>query len=253
MNTGFSKRNRGQGDQFAAVRVHGFRDSSCGRSRNDELFASLGDRPEILGLEAGAADQRAVDLVEAEDLGGVLRVDRTAVKDARASGNLTADRAMHAGHVGERWGPPGADRPDRLVGNDETRGVGALRHGAGELAEDNRLLPSGLTLGARLADAEDRDKPGPPRAADLGADFGIALAVPVAALGMAENDVCAAGILQHLGADISGEGALLRGGAILAAQRDNTAAERGADRRDKGRRRTNEKIAIRRSGRRARG
>src|SRR5438132_10524083 len=38
-------------------------------------LAGLGDRPEILGLEAGAADERAVDVAVRQDLGGVLRID----------------------------------------------------------------------------------------------------------------------------------------------------------------------------------
>src|SRR5207247_247680 len=54
--------------------------------------ASLGDCPEILGLQAGTADQRAVDLAVRQDLGGVLRVDRAAVEDPRPGGNTDTDR-----------------------------------------------------------------------------------------------------------------------------------------------------------------
>ena len=45
-----------------------------------------GNRPEIVGIEAGAADQRAVDLGQAENRGGVIRIDRSAIEDPGARG-----------------------------------------------------------------------------------------------------------------------------------------------------------------------
>src|SRR5437588_10295710 len=71
-------------------------------------LAGLGDRPEILGLEAGAADQRAVDFAVRQDLGGVLRVDRPSVEDPRAGGETGTDRRMHFGDIRRRPGQPGA-------------------------------------------------------------------------------------------------------------------------------------------------
>src|SRR5436190_14136451 len=75
--------------------------------------ACLGNGPEIFGFEAGAADERAIDLVERQDFAGVLRVDRAAVEDPRAGGNAGADRGVHFADVGHRRSQPGTDRPDR--------------------------------------------------------------------------------------------------------------------------------------------
>ncbi len=55
--------------------------------------------------------------------------------------------------------------------------------------------------------------------------------------------MAAAGVLQHLGADAAGEGALGLGVAILPAERDTAARERLAERRDQGRRRTHQQVA----------
>ena len=44
------------------------------------------NRREGVGVEGGAADERAVDVGLGEQLGGVLRLDRAAVEDARRRG-----------------------------------------------------------------------------------------------------------------------------------------------------------------------
>ena len=60
------------------------------------------DRHEIRGLQAGAADQRAIDVGNRENLAGVRGFDRAAVEDsdmrariAVALEKLRADRGMH--------------------------------------------------------------------------------------------------------------------------------------------------------------
>src|SRR6478672_6574805 len=89
----------------------------------------LDDLGEGVGLEAGAADQGTVDLPAAEQLGGVVGLDRAAVEDAQLLGCAAAladdvanegDRLL--GLLGRR-GAAGADRPDRLVGDDDARPV----------------------------------------------------------------------------------------------------------------------------------
>src|SRR5207302_3413514 len=117
---------------------------------------ALRNRPEIVGVEARAANERAIDLGETEDRGGVLRVDRAAVKDARPQRYAAADLGVHRGDVIDRAELPGAYRPDRLVGNDERGRGGGVRDRAGELRRhDFDFLPS-LTLPLRFADAPDR-------------------------------------------------------------------------------------------------
>jgi peptidyl-prolyl cis-trans isomerase D len=205
--------------------------------------AAAGDGPEIVGDEAGAADEGAVDLGEAKDLGGVFRVDRAAVKDARRRRQAAADRPVHRRDVATGRGAAGADRPDRLVGDDEAVERRAIRQRALELAGNGCDRVPGVALGQRLADAEDRHEADALRREDLGADLGIGLAVPPATLGMSEDDIGAAGIGQHFGADVAGIGALRLGMAVLAAERDAAAGEHGMDGGKQCRRRAEEKLA----------
>ena len=121
------------------------------------------------------------------------------------------------------------------------------------MSRDNRLRKSRFALGPSLADAEDGDQPGAPSGGYFCADGGVGLAAAVAALGMAEDDVTATRIPEHLGANVAGIGPLLRGGAVLAAERDAAAAERIAHPGNQRRRRTDQQIAVERRGLRSRG
>src|SRR5580704_14498500 len=205
--------------------------------------AGLGDRPEILDLEAGAANERAVDFATRQDLGGVLRVDRAAVEDARAGGDAGANRRVYLEDVGGRRGQPRADRPDRLIGDDQLVGGGPVRQRAGELRGNDGQRAASLALEAGLANTDDRNEPGAPAGYGLDVDLGIGFAAGMAALRMADDYMAAAGVLQHLGADAAGEGALGLGVAILAAEHDAAARERLADRRNQRRRRAHEQVA----------
>ena len=53
------------------------------------------------------------------------------------AGMRRADRVVHLGDVVGRRRQAGADRPDRLVGDDQPRGVGAVGQRAGELRRDD--------------------------------------------------------------------------------------------------------------------
>src|SRR5205814_10181809 len=100
---------------------------------------------------------------------------------------------------------------------------------AADLNLNDRHRPAPLTLGAGLTDADDRDETSAPCCQRLGPNIGIGLATGVAALGMADDRMAATGILQHLGADTAGEGALRLGMTVLSAQRNIAAGERLAD------------------------
>src|SRR6202035_1759879 len=113
-----------------------------------------------------------------------------------------------------------ADRPDRLIGDDQLAGIGAVGQRPGQLAGDERRGAARLALGAGLADADDRDAPGAPGRQCLGPDIGVGFAAGVAALGMADDGMATAGIPEHLGADIAGESSLGLGMAILASEPD---------------------------------
>ena len=60
-------------------------------------------RTKVVGLEAGSADQRAVDVGLLDELGGVARGDAPAVLDA-----------IPVGHAGQPFRQQPADAADRL-------------------------------------------------------------------------------------------------------------------------------------------
>src|SRR6185437_14228173 len=68
----------------------------------------------------------------------------------------------------------------------------------------------------------------PARRRRLGADRLVAFAMIAAPLRVADDDVAAPGILQHLGAEIAGMRALRRRMAILAAEQDVRSGDRFA-------------------------
>src|SRR5829696_5901158 len=85
----------------------------------------LYDRREVLRIETGTADQGPVDVGLAQQLGCVAGLDRAAVEDPHAVG-LRPALAQDVADVGDRLlrllrgrGATGADRPDRLVGDDD--------------------------------------------------------------------------------------------------------------------------------------
>ena len=87
--------------------------------------ARLVDGPEACRIQARPADQHAGDARHGHDLAGIVGLDRAAVEDraparrSSASAPGAADRGVARGDVGRAARPAGADRPDRLVGDDE--------------------------------------------------------------------------------------------------------------------------------------
>src|SRR5438045_845296 len=87
----------------------------------------LDDGGEIGSLQAGAADEGAIDLLLAQQLGGVVGLHTAAVLDPdglrRSRSEATGDRVSD--HTADtvcfvcRADFAGADGPDRLVGQDE--------------------------------------------------------------------------------------------------------------------------------------
>ena len=127
---------------------------------------------------------------------------------------------MRFGNVGGGRRKAGADGPDRLVGDHGiVRGRGR-RHRAGDLARQDVECRAELALGPGLADADDGDDAGAPCGFRLGAHDGVGLAVVGAALGVADDDMRGAGVLQHLGRDVAGVRAALLRVAVLAADLD---------------------------------
>ena len=71
-------------------------------------------------------------------------------------------------------------------------------------------------VGLGLTDTDHDIEAGVQSSARFGTHQGIIFAMAMAPLGMAEKSKAAAGIDQHAGTDISGEGAFAFNGAILA-------------------------------------
>src|SRR5690606_10569378 len=116
--------------------------SAAGASPRPSAAVRGGDDPqEVGGLEAGAADQPAIDIVDGHYAGRVVWLHRAAKKQPDAGARVTEALSQHAakcvvhlGYVRLRRRPPGSDRPDGLVGDDGVGGGRALRQRGRELA-----------------------------------------------------------------------------------------------------------------------
>jgi len=89
-------------------------------------IAHGGDAEEVVGLEAGTADQGTVNVSLGHQALDVIRLDTAAIEDAHGIGRrLTeqacqqaADEGVHLLRLGVAGGLSGTNRPDRLVGDD---------------------------------------------------------------------------------------------------------------------------------------
>src|SRR5580704_6843517 len=225
------------------------RAAGLGAGGKGRLAVNRCNRQELVSLEAGAADQRAVDIVDAEQLLGIRRLDGAAVENPNALPGIAitgakplADEAVHVENIVLGRRHAGADRPDRLIGDDEIRKP--IRQRAVELRAHDRLGLAGIAFGARLADTDDGEEAGAARRQRLGAHHGIGLAVIVPALGMADDDGAGAGIFEHFGGDIARIGAGRLGVAVLAADGDARTARRLGKARHQRSRRTYYKVGT---------
>src|SRR5919112_2617361 len=144
-----------------------------------QVLAVPADARELLRLQAGAADEGAVDVLLRHDRGDVRRLDRAAVqhpdgvRDVTAPplGEPRADRRAHLLRIvrcGHLAGPNG---PHRLVRDDERASLllAQALQGAVQLGEDVRNVLAGLADLQPLTDAEDRRQAVPVRRLHLGA------------------------------------------------------------------------------------
>ena len=98
----------------------------------------------------------------------------------------------------------GADRPDRLVGDDEV--VLGLEHP--HLPAEDVLGLARLALGLGLADARDDGQARVQRCTRSPRDAFVRLAEELAALRVADDGAVHAQLAEHLRRDLAGEGAL---------------------------------------------
>ena len=161
------------------------------------LAATFSDRPKILGLEAGAADQAAVNIGQRDKLAGIVGFHGTAVQDtdtggllaAQGLGKAVADQCVDFLNliIGRRT--TGADGPHRFIGNHRVGGVRRIRKRPGQLPFDDVESFSAVALLFRFAEADNgREAAG---LCDFG--FGLDLLIGFAVIGtafrVADNDV----------------------------------------------------------------
>src|SRR5205807_1406172 len=133
-----------------------------------------------------------------------------------------ADVRVRLGGLRRRRVPARADRPDRLVGDDEARNLIAgepVEPNLDLTIEDGERLVA-LALVERLADADDRNELGAERGGDLAVHELVGLVEISAPLGMADDHVFGPRLLEHRRADFAGERALALPMQILRGNRD---------------------------------
>src|SRR6185312_14695939 len=164
------------------------------RSRNG-LGASLRDREEVRGFQAGAADQRAVDVDNRHQFRRVRRLDGTAIEDphpgplpleARHEG--IPDKAMNLLDILSSRRQSGADRPDRLIGDHQIGRRRAVGQRSPELAAADIQRLAAVALMPGLADADDGDTARAPNRFRLLPHQRVAFAMIGAPLGMSDDD-----------------------------------------------------------------
>ena len=144
---------------------------------------------------------------------------------AELAAQQCANMAVHLAHLRGRRGAPAADGPDRLVGNDDLA-FRRLGQGPGYLGlpTTDRAWPASRSASVSPTQTIGTKPCGQGRVG-LGAHQSTALPVIAAPLGVAENDVTAAGVRQHGRGDIARMRARLGRVAVLGAQLNRTAGQ----------------------------
>src|SRR6266508_239282 len=188
-------------------------------SRGRRHLREPADLGELLRLDAGAADQGAVDVRLVHDVGDVGCLDRAAVEDAHPVGQVrrigvplrhpAAERAdALLGIFGARR-LARTDRPDRLVRDDDLVHLhrGEPVEGRVELRHRVRDVVTGLADVQALADAQDRRQPIGQGRLHLGVDDRVVIVVVRPPLRVPDHHVLAAELGQHPAGDVAGVGA----------------------------------------------
>ena len=187
----------------------------------------LRDGQEIPGDQGSAAHQPSIDIGLREQFRGVVGLDAAPVQEGQrigdssiARGHFATDEGMHGLRLGRGGGQPGADGPDRLVGDDralERLRARQVEHGF-QLLEDAELgLPvPALLLG--LTHAEHRDQACVLGRDELAGHEFAALVVVLPALAMAHQAIACTHVDQHRRRDFAGIGALLVAADVLRAE-----------------------------------
>src|SRR3954454_17198373 len=202
----------------------------CSRRWSAVLCRDPADRCEFVGVQAGTADEGPVDVGAGEDPGDGAGLHRSPVEDTDDAGGLRsvalgeprpqrpADllRILRRGHLA------GADRPHRLVGEDDLPDLlrGQVVQGRVELVAAVGHVPGCQPLGQPLPHAEDRGEAVLERRLHLAGHQRVVLPVDRAPLGVPDDDVGAGQRGEHGAADVAGVGAGVVRREVLGAEAD---------------------------------
>ena len=188
-----------------------------GRLQRRLAGGGLDDLGEAAGIEAGAADQGAVDVGLVEEFFGVVRLDAAAVLDADFGrgggieyfGQSLADKSMGFLGLFGRGGAAGADGPDGFVSNDRVEHLFGFESGqaAAELLGQNLVMAVRIPLLEGFADAKNGAQAGRVGGFDLFVHQLVGLAEDDAAFAVPEDHVAGEKFAKHAGADFAGESA----------------------------------------------
>lgn len=187
------------------------------------------DGMEFVDVPGSPADQKAVDILEGTESGGLRRAHAPAVKDRRPGGHSSivdgetaAEESVDLGDLGGLRGPPGPDGPERLVGEEEIRNLLAGRsqgfENRIERPEKHLLGAPGVPLEGGFPETENGTKPRGEGLADLAGDEPVTLPLIATPFGVADDDVAAAAVAQHAGGDRTGVRAVVLVGHVLSAE-----------------------------------
>ena len=194
------------------------------------MIGSLDNLDEGLRFKGSATNQAAIHVRLGQEFLGVLLVHGPAVLDGDAPGHPGAVEAADGGaDVGADLagllgggGLAGADGPDGLIGDDAAAQLvgGDAEEGALHLQGDPFGGDAGLPLLQALAHADDGDQAGLDGGVDLLVHGEVGLVVVAAALGVADDDVLGPRLLDHVGGNLAGVGAVVQLVAGLGADGD---------------------------------
>src|SRR5437773_11789432 len=196
----------------------------------------LDDAGEGCGIEARAADERAIDVGLRHEGIDIIRLHAAAVEEADAlrrrrrgaAADLAADGIVDLLRLSGRGGAAGADRPHRLVGDDASGELLGADVGEGrvDLPGNDGAGRFRLALLERLADADDRDESPGQHGVDAAVDGLVRVAEVLPALGVADDDVRAPGLAQHRDRDLARVGSLRLPVAVLGGELDARPVDR---------------------------
>lgn len=189
---------------------------------------------EAVSLETGSSDQGTVNIGlnhEVRDIVGfdastVENADRTSGIRIEAPSEPVTNRLVHLLSLCRGGGLASANCPDRFVSEDTTNHL--LRCQAGkivlELPLDDSNLAARLPFREGLPTAEDGGQTEVESGAHFAVDDRVGVAVEGTTLGVADDDVRAAGVAEHITADFPGVRAVFGLGGEVLGRDVNVAA-----------------------------